>query len=357
MESMRYKYLVFLFAFFFFFGLTSVYSQNLPEKSSLLVAPFKPHTTQHHLLKGLQQIMIDELDRITGESITDRELINQFLKGQGTGKEPFTIYYTDIPDLTEHLNAAKVILMDFNEKHGKVSVKTRFIKGRTGTTISQEETKGILGAFPKLEKNLMDSTLGVLGFLGNAQIQKKTSKGPECLLDGVAVFGKGLDYLDQGSLGNAAQYFRRAVALDPTIYSIQLQLKQVFKKAEKELIEPAEIGTVYLGGGDLNKARSFFEEALHENTSDIEALVGTAQILFEENELEKASENIHSVLDIDSKNLEAFLLMAQVYKAQKKYPEATLTLIEWPANCMRKLRKEIRRFIAIPSLPVRSKKN
>jgi hypothetical protein len=60
-----YKYLIFLFVFFLFWGPNPASSQNPPERSYLLVAPFKPHTDHHHLLKGFQQVIIDELSRIT----------------------------------------------------------------------------------------------------------------------------------------------------------------------------------------------------------------------------------------------------------------------------------------------------
>ena len=294
----RYKHLVSLLAFLLFFGLTNASSQNLPDRTFLLIAPFKPHTHHHNLLKGFQQIIIDEVGRITKEPITNRELIDQFLREQGTGKEPFTVYHTDVPDLTEHLNADKVLLMDFKEKHGKVTVKINFMEGNTGTTIRKEEAKGILGAFPKLEKNVLDDILSVLGFLGDAQIQKRAAEGPKCLLGGAAIFGKGLDFLDKGSLENAARYFHRAINLDPTIESVYRQLEQVFKKAEEELFEPADIGMVYLQGGDINKARSYFAEALDQNKSDIKGLIGMGQIFLKENELEKASKNLCLVLNI-----------------------------------------------------------
>ncbi|MFH0813694.1 MAG: tetratricopeptide repeat protein, partial [Pseudomonadota bacterium] len=265
---------------------------------------------------------IEELSRIIGEPITDRELINQFLREHGTGKEPFTVNHTDVPDLTAHLNAEKALLITFTEEYGSVTITMHLMEGNTGTTLKKEDVKGILGEFPKLEKKLLDALLGFLGFLGDPQIQKKSAEGPHCGLGSVVSFGQGLDFLEKDSLENAARYFYRASTLDPTLTSTQQQLKQVFNRAEEKFVEPAEIGTVYLKGRELAKARYYFSEALNQNLTDIKGLFGMGQILLEENNLEKASQNLRSVLELDGNNREALILLAQVYKAQKNYPQA-----------------------------------
>lgn len=295
-----------------------VSSQDLPTVSSLLIAPLKAHTTHLALLKGFQQVLIDELGRITAQPVTERLMIDKYLSEQGGATEPFAINHTDIPDLASHLGARDVFLLDFTEKSGAVAVKLTLCDGKTGNTVKTQSLKGTLGGFPTLKQNVVNAMLVALGYSGNVEMQKKATTGSQCLVDAVAALGKGLTFLDRGQPKDAASCFRRALDLDPSLTSAQQQLESLYKKTDDEILEPSDRGTIYARGGDYDRARSLFAEALEQNSSDIGAMVGMAHIYFSEKQLDRAAATLLSVLKFDENNLEALLLMAKVYGAQGK---------------------------------------
>lgn len=299
--------------------------------SSVLIAPFKAHTTHLALLKGLQQVLIDEMGRITAQSMTERRTIDKYLREQGGAAEPFTIYHTDIPDLASHLGARDVFLLDFTEKSGAVTIKLNLLDGKTGNTIKTQTLKGTIGGFPTLKQNAVNAMLVALGYSGNLEMQKKATTGPQCLVDAVAALGKGLTHLDRDQPRDAASCFRRALDLDPSLASAQQHLARLYKKADEEILEPSDRGTIYARGGAYDRARSLFTEALEQNSSDIGAMVGMARIYLSEKHFDKAAANLLSVLKFDESNLEALVLMAKVYGAQGKTTQV-LPLIDKALN-------------------------
>jgi len=323
----RYRSFVLFIIFFLLFGAPPSLSQTVSHSYYLLIPPFKAHTAFPFLVKGLQQVLIDELNRITERPVVKRELVNQFLKEQVPGDKSVPIFHAHVPNLTEHFNAENVLLIMFNEKHGNVAIDIRYVENTTGNTIKKEMIAGLLRDFPKLEKDTINATLRVLGLLDGVQSQERSTERSPCLLEGVAFLGNGLDYRDNDDFENAADYFRRAISADLNLKSAQHQLKSLYKQAEEKLADAANIGMVYLKGGNSEKAAYYFADALSAKKSTTKALIGMGKIYLEKNELEKGARSLQKAITLNKNNAESFLQLARLYNAQKKYPEA-ISLIE-----------------------------
>ena len=85
------KRIICLFPFLFVITLlqaTQTQAQDRNKESYLFVAPIRTYNSNPYLLKGFQQIIIDEIRRISGSTVTERVLINQYLREHRGGDEP-----------------------------------------------------------------------------------------------------------------------------------------------------------------------------------------------------------------------------------------------------------------------------
>ena len=155
----------------------------------------------------------------------------------------------------------------------------------------------------------------------------------------VTHFEKGKTYYEKGEYKSAELEFKNALQIDPEYAEVytnlgQTYLKlgnaqgafQAYSKAVKfnpdDLDAHLKLATFFFFGRKLKEAKENVDTVLSKEADNIEALFLFAGICEQEKNLDESVATFKKIIDIDSKQIRAYLGLARVWIRQEKYSEA-----------------------------------
>jgi TolB-like protein len=178
------------------------------------------------LKKGLCDIMITELSKISGFKVVEREQLQKILAEVALGQSG-AIDESTAPQVGKLLGAKVLMLGSFMRDLGDaIRIDTRLVEVETGKVLKAEEASGSAQKIFKLTKKLTFKIAEDLAIPVSGAEKKRIESTDQVGVDALMVYARGLELLDSGDPAGACTQFEKALAMDKTFERAQLQLQR-----------------------------------------------------------------------------------------------------------------------------------
>jgi putative PEP-CTERM system TPR-repeat lipoprotein len=294
-----------------------------------------PKRPEGYYLRGLIYFHENKID----------EAIISFQKSIKRASIPGAYYYLGLSHLLKgHLEQAT------SEFYRVINIRPEMIQARLLLAVTHLKNKRLVEAEKETLKaldideknafahNLLGSIYLALG--KNDQAMREFDRAIELdptLVD--AHIKKGAFNLLSGDKEKAEEEFVNAVKIAPELLNSRIILAQYYirskdyenaiktlkdgiKENPNDAILYNMIGAAYLGMKDVTKATQYFEKAKISNPEFFLPYFNLALLYWNQGDKERAIEEYQKVLDIDSDNISALLMIAKILETEKRDEEA-----------------------------------
>ncbi len=175
------------------------------------------------LSTGLAELMAADLSKVGALRVVERMRLNQILtelRLSHTG----AFDTSTAPRLGKLLGAAHVLGGDITELPGeKLRIDPNLVDTKSGEVDTPDEAVGEFARVIELEKQVVFATLEKLGITLTQAQRDSIAVPPTSSFMAFLMYSRGLEFLDQGKLKEAAAEFEHAVQTDPTFNEAKQQ--------------------------------------------------------------------------------------------------------------------------------------
>jgi TolB-like protein len=178
------------------------------------------------LRKGLCDMMITELSKVSGLRVVEREQLQKILAEMALGQTGVVDEAT-APQVGKLLGAKVLMLGSFmRDMSEDMRIDTRLVDVESGSVLKAEEASGNAKKIFKLTKNLTYKILDDLNISPAGSEKKRIESTDQVAFDALMVYSEGLELLDKGDKAAAQKKFEKAVSLDKTFDRAKVQLRK-----------------------------------------------------------------------------------------------------------------------------------
>jgi TolB-like protein len=182
------------------------------------------------LRKGLCDIMITELSKMSGLAVVEREQLQKALAEIALGQSG-AIDESSAPRVGKLLGARVIMLGSFmRDMSADMRIDARLVEVETGKILKAEEASGNAKKVFKLTKKLTFKIAEDLHVAIDPGEKKRIESTDQVDFDALMAYSQGLALLDKGDKSGARREFEAAIALDKTFERAKLQLTRCMEE-------------------------------------------------------------------------------------------------------------------------------
>lgn len=179
------------------------------------------------LKKGLCDIMITELSKMSGLKVIEREELEKVMAEIALGQSG-VVDESTAPKVGKLLGAQMLMLGSFMaDMSGKIRIDTRLVTVETGEVMKAEEASGSAKNLFKLTKMLTFKLAEQLDIEVSKDEKKAIASSDRVSAEVLLVYSRGLELLDQGDKAGALGAFEEALAMDRCFTRAAGQIKRL----------------------------------------------------------------------------------------------------------------------------------
>jgi TolB-like protein len=178
------------------------------------------------LRKGLCDMMITELSKMSGFKVVEREQLQKIMAEIALGQSG-AVDESSAPKVGRLLGASVLMLGSFmRDMSDEIRIDTRLVEVESGRVLKAEEVSGNAKKIFKLTKKLSFKMAEDLNVQVSKDEKKRIENTDQVAFDALMEYSQGLELLDKGDKAGAAKKFEQAVALDKNFERAKLQLQK-----------------------------------------------------------------------------------------------------------------------------------
>ncbi|MCU0609712.1 MAG: hypothetical protein MUF22_08115 [Chitinispirillaceae bacterium] len=183
------------------------------------------------LRKGLCDIMITELSKMSGLKVVEREQLQKIMAEIALGQSG-VVEESSAPQVGKLLGANILMMGSFmRDMSGEIRIDTRLVEVETGKVIKAEEASGNSKKIFRITKKLTFKIAENLNVAVSKDEKKHIENSDQIGFDALMEYSAGLELFDKGDMAGAREKFRQALKINP---SFDRAKQQLIKCGEKQ---------------------------------------------------------------------------------------------------------------------------
>ncbi|MFH1759472.1 MAG: CsgG/HfaB family protein [bacterium] len=179
------------------------------------------------LKKGLCDIMITELSKMSGLHVVEREKLAKIMEEIALGQSG-AVDESAAPKIGKLLGAQILMFGSYIKDMGRnIRIDTRMVKVETGEVLKAEEITGNAKSLFKLIKKLCFKIAEELDVKVTAHEMKLIKETDKINLDALLTYSEGLELLDSGDKDGALKKFEKTLEMDNSFDRVKQQIVKI----------------------------------------------------------------------------------------------------------------------------------
>jgi|WetSurMetagenome_2_1015567.scaffolds.fasta_scaffold00706_12 TolB-like protein len=176
------------------------------------------------LRKGLCDIMITELSKVSGLKVVEREQLQKLLAEMALGQSG-AVDESTAPKVGKLLGAKVLMLGSFMRDMGEdMRIDARLVDVESGAVLKAEEASGNAAKVFKLTKKLTYKILADLNVSASSEEKKRIESADRMSFDALSIYSEGLELFDKGEASAAARKFEQVLSIDKSFERARVML-------------------------------------------------------------------------------------------------------------------------------------
>ncbi len=179
------------------------------------------------LRKGLCDMMITELSKISGFNVVEREKLEKIMTEIALGQSGM-VTASAAPQVGKLLGAQALLLGGFiKDLGGNIRIDTRIVMVESGEILKAEEVTGGTRGLFRLVKKLCFKIADELDVQITKEEKRRINNSDQVSIEALLVYSNGLNLLDKGDRHGALIQFEKALSLDSGFEKAGLEIKKI----------------------------------------------------------------------------------------------------------------------------------